>query len=99
MPTDCESCKKKHRAEEERRALVNRLSRIEGQVRGIKSMVENDAYCTDMLTQVSAAQAALSAFAKEILGTHIKTCVAEGVRSGDESVIDELVLTIQKLMK
>ena len=98
--TECECSKKrKHRGEEEYRSLVNRLSRIEGQVRGIKNMIENDAYCTDVLVQVSAVQAALNAFSKELLSNHIHTCVAENIRKGDDSVIDELVATLQKLMK
>lgn len=98
--TECECTKKhKHRDEEEYRSLVNRLSRIEGQVRGIKNMIENDAYCTDVLVQVSAVQAALNAFSKELLSNHIHTCVAENIRKGDDSVIDELVATLQKLMK
>ena len=98
--TECECSKKhKHRSDEEYRSLVNRLSRIEGQVRGIKNMIENDAYCTDVLVQVSAVQAALNAFSKELLSNHIHTCVAENIRKGDDSVIDELVATLQKLMK
>ena len=98
--TECECTKKhKHRGEEEYRSLVNRLSRIEGQARGIKNMIENDAYCTDVLVQVSAVQAALNAFSKELLSNHIHTCVAENIRKGDDSVIDELVVTLQKLMK
>ena len=98
--TECECSKKrKHRGENEYRSLINRLSRIEGQVRGIKNMIENDAYCTDVLVQVSAVQAALGAFSKELLSNHIHTCVAENIRKGDDSVIDELVVTLQKLMK
>ena len=98
--TECECSKKrKPRSDEEYRSLVNRLSRIEGQVRGIKNMIENDAYCTDVLVQVSAVQAALNAFSKELLSNHIHTCVAENIRKGDDSVIDELVVTLQKLMK
>ncbi len=97
--SECENCKHKHREGEEYRSLVNRLSRIEGQVRGIKSMIENDGYCTDILVQVSAAQAALSAFTKELLGAHIRSCVAEGIRGGDEAVVDELITTVQKLMR
>jgi len=91
--------KRKHRSEGEYRSLINRLNRIEGQVRGVKNMLENDAYCTDILTQVSAISAALNAFNKELLSNHIHTCVAENIRRGDDSVIDELVLTLQKLMK
>ena len=82
-----------------RKALCARLARIEGQVRGIRKMVENDAYCTDILVQVSAVQAALNAFNKVLLSNHIHTCVAENIRKGDDSVIDELVATLQKLMK
>ena len=91
--------KMKHRSEEERRALINRLSRIEGQVRGVKRQVEGEAYCVDMLMQVSAIQAALNAFSRELLSSHIKTCVADGIRAGDDGVVDELCAMLQKLMK
>jgi len=91
--------KKKHREEEEFKSLSNRLSRIEGQVRGVRKMVEAEAYCVDILTQVSAIQAALNAFNKELLGNHIRTCVADGIRAGEDEIIDELVTTLQKLMK
>lgn len=94
----CEE-KHKHREEKEYRSLLNRLSRIEGQIRGIKGMLENDAYYTDILIQVSAVSAALNAFNKELLSRHLHTCVAENIRQGDDSVIDELVVTLQKLMK
>lgn len=98
--SECNCQKKiKHRGEKEYRSLVNRLNRIEGQIRGIKGMLENDAYCTDILVQVSAVSAALNAFNKELLSSHIHTCVAENIRQGDDSVIDELVVTLQKLMK
>ena len=91
--------KRKERSEEERKRLVNRLSRIEGQIRGLREMVNNDAYCPDILIQVSAAGAALNSFSKELLATHIRTCVADGIRRGEDEVIDELVTTLQKLMK
>ena len=96
-----ENCchKTKHRSEEEYKLLVNRLNRIEGQVRGVKKMVENDAYCTDILTQVSAIQAALNAFNRELLSEHIRSCVANDIRQGKADTIDELVQTLQKLMK
>lgn len=89
----------KHRTPEEARALINRLNRIEGQVRGVKGMVENDTYCTDILVQVSAITAALNAFNKELMASHIRTCVAEDIRRGDDGTIEELVATLQKLMK
>ena len=89
----------KHRDEDELRGLTNRLSRIEGQVRGVKKMLEDDAYCTDVLTQVSAIQAALNAFNKELLANHIKSCVVEDIRAGNIDVVDDLVCTLQKLMK
>lgn len=79
--------------------LIHRLSRIEGQIRGIRGMVEKDAYCTDILIQVSAANAALNAFNKELLASHIRTCVVEDIRAGKDEVIDDLVATLQKLMK
>lgn len=98
--SECECCKKKnHRDEKEYKLLINRLNRIEGQVRGVRSMLENDAYCTDILIQVSAIQAALNAFNRELLSNHIHTCVADNIRAGDDSVIDELTATLQKLMK
>ncbi|MBQ3489727.1 MAG: metal-sensing transcriptional repressor [Clostridia bacterium] len=91
--------KTKERSEEEYKKLINRLNRIEGQIRGIRGMVENDAYCTDILIQVSAVNAALNAFNKELLANHIRTCVADDIRSGKDETIDELVNTLQKLMK
>ena len=98
---DCCCChqKTKHRSPEEQKSLVNRLSRIEGQVRGIRGMVERDAYCTDILTQISAVQSALSAVSRELLASHIRTCVVEDIRKGDTEVVDDLVATIQKMMK
>ncbi|MCI9490203.1 metal-sensing transcriptional repressor [Lachnospiraceae bacterium 48-42] len=93
------SAKKKARSEKEYRDLLNRLSRVEGQIRGIKRMVEEDAYCTDILIQVSAANAALNSFNKVLLAEHIRTCVAEDIRCGREDTVDELVATLQKLMK
>lgn len=97
----CEHCshKSKKRGEEEQKKLLNRLSRIEGQIRGIRKMVETDVYCTDILVQVSAATAALNAFNKELLSNHIHTCVANDIRSGNDEVIDELCDTLQKLMR
>lgn len=95
----CESHKTKERSEEEYKKLINRLNRIEGQIRGIKGMVEKNAYCTDILIQVSAVNAALNAFNRELLADHIKTCVASDIRSGKDETVDELVITLQKLMK
>lgn len=97
----CPSCihKIKERSEQERRNMLNRLSRIEGQVRGIRKMVENDVYCPDILIQVSAVNAALNSFNKVLLAEHIRSCVAEDIREGKEETIDELVLVLQKLMK
>lgn len=91
--------KTKKREETEYRDLINRLNRIEGQVRGIRGMVEKDAYCTDILVQVAAVNAALNSFNKTLLANHIRTCVAEDIRNGKEETIDELVNTLQKLMK
>ena len=78
---------------------MNRLKRIEGQVRGIQNMLEKNAYCTDILTQVAAVNAALNSFNKVLLADHIRTCVADNIREGNDEVIDELVMTLQKLMK
>lgn len=91
--------KTKQRNEEEQKALLNRLNRIEGQVRGIKGMVEKDAYCTDIITQVTAITAALNAFNKELLSTHIKTCVADDIVAGKMETVDDLLDTLKKLMK
>lgn len=91
--------KTKARSDEEYKKLINRLNRIEGQVRGIRGMVEKDAYCPDILVQVAAVSAALNAFNKELLANHIRTCVADDIRAGKDETIDELVCTLQKLMK
>ena len=96
---ECCSNKKKERDEKEYKDLLNRLRRIEGQVRGVEKMVENDAYCVDILTQVSAVTAALNSFNKVLLANHIRTCVADDIRAGKDETVDELVLTLQKLMK
>ncbi len=96
----CEYCHdKKERSQEEIKALTNRLSRIEGQIRGIKGMLEKDAYCADIIVQTAAVSAALASFNKELLASHIKTCVARDIREGNDETIDELVLLIQKMMK
>jgi len=95
----CCSHKTKERSVEEYKKLIHRLNRIEGQIRGIRSMVEKDAYCTDILVQSAAVTAAINAFNKELLANHIRTCVAHEIQTGNEEVIDELVATLQKLMK
>ena len=92
-------CRHKVRSPEEHKALLNRLNRIEGQVRGIRAMVEDDRYCVDILTQVSAIQAALNGFNKELLARHIKTCVSKDIREGNEEAVDELCELLKKLMK
>lgn len=100
MEENRECCHKtKERSEKEYRDLTNRLSRIEGQVRGIKKMVENNAYCPDILIQVSAVNAALNSFNKVLLANHIRTCVSEDIRAGKDETVDELVTTLQKLMR
>ena len=93
------SHKTKERSQKEYKDLMNRLKRIEGQVRGIRAMVEDDRYCVDILTQVSAIQAALNGFNKELLARHIKTCVSEDIREGNEEAVDELCGLLKKLMK
>ena len=94
-----ENIKHKQRDEQEKKALMTRLSRIEGQVRGVRSMLENDAYCIDILTQVSAINAALNSFNKVLIANHIRTCVKENIQAGNDEVVEELVSTLQKLMK
>ena len=102
----CEKCsangdnvKHKQRESAEKKALLTRLSRIEGQVRGVKKMLEEEQYCVDILTQVSAIQAALNAFNKELLSSHIHSCVVEEIQKGNTDVVDELCESIKKLMK
>ena len=99
MEQTCQCHKTRQRSEEELKKLTHRLSRIEGQVRGLREMLQRDAYCTDILIQVSAISAALNSFSRELLSEHIHTCVADGIRAGDDQVVDELVSTLQKLMK
>mgnify|MGYP004623263415 FL=1 len=99
MEKECCCHKTKERDAKEYKDLINRLSRIEGQVRGVKNMIENDAYCVDILTQVAAINAALNSFNKVLLANHIRTCVADDIKAGNDEVIDELVTTLQKLMR
>ena len=99
METTCGCHRTKERSEEEYKRLIHRLNRIEGQIRGIRGMVEKSAYCPDILAQVAAANAALNAFSKELLAHHIKTCVAQDIRAGKDETIDELLVTLRKLMK
>ena len=95
----CPHCKTKDRSDKEIKDLINRLNRIEGQIRGIRNMVEEDAYCVDIVTQVNAAKCSLNSFSKVVLGNHIKTCVADDIRNGSDEKTEELVELLQKLMK
>lgn len=94
-----DECRSKHRDDKEYRDLINRLRRVEGQIRGVQKMVEEDRYCVDILTQVMAVQSALNSFNKILLSNHIKSCVVEDIKNGNENAVDELCATIQKLMK
>ena len=94
---DC--CRKKERTDDEKKLLLNRIKRIEGQVRGIGRMIEEDAYCTDVITQITAVNAALEALNREILSKHIKTCVENDIKEGKESTVDELIGILKKLMR
>lgn len=96
---ECCSCKKKERSEKEYKDLVHRLNRIEGQVRGIRGMVEKDVYCTDILVQVAAVNAALNSFNRLLLENHIKSCVMADLKEGREETVDELLVVLQKIMK
>ena len=98
-PENCCCHKTKERSEEEYKQLIHRLNRIEGQIRGIRGMVEQSAYCTDILTQSAAVTAAMSAFNRALLSNHIRTCVAQDIRAGKDETIDELLAILQKLMK
>lgn len=97
----CPNCSGKHKDREDKeiKDLMNRLKRIEGQVRGVEGMLENGAYCTDILVQVSAINSALNSFNKALLTNHMRTCVVENIRKGNDDVVDELLTTLQKLMK
>lgn len=100
MEEKCTCCRRtKERSEKEYKSLMNRLNRVEGQIRGIKGMIENEAYCIDIITQVAAASAALNAFNKELLATHIQTCVKTDMIAGKDETLDELLHTLKKLMR
>lgn len=92
-------CRHKKRSEEEYKSLIHRLNRIEGQIRGIRGMVEKDVYCADILVQVAAANSALNAFSRELLSQHVRTCVADDLRAGSDERLDELLKLLPKLMK
>ena len=95
----CACGKKTVRTEEQKKSLAHRLNRIEGQIRGIRQMIENDAYCNDVLIQSAAAGAAINAFNRELIGAHLKGCVTRDLLAGREEVVDELLATLQKMMK
>ena len=95
----CAEKRTKERGEKEYKDLMNRLKRIEGQVRGLQKMLENDAYCPEILMQVSAVNCALNSFSKTLLASHMHSCVLEDIRAGREEAIDELAETLQKIMK
>ena len=92
-------CHKKYRSDEEKKKLIHRLNRIEGKIRGLRGMLEDDAYCMDILVQSSAATAALTAFNRELLSTHIESCVVDGIRQGDDEKVEELLSILQKMIK
>ena len=92
-------CHKKYRSDDEKKKLIHRLNRIEGQIRGLRGMLEDDAYCMDILVQSSAASAALTAFNRELLSTHIESCVVDGIRQGDDEKVEELLSILQKMIK
>ena len=97
--SECPMCKTKRRDEAEYKSLINRLLRIEGQVRGVRGMLERDAYCIDVITQVAAISAALGAFNKELLSSHIRTCVSDDIKAGNDEATEELLATLTKLIK
>lgn len=97
---NCAQCERhRERPPEEYKSLMNRLSRVEGQIRGIRAMVEKSAYCPDILMQVAAATAALNAFSRELLASHIRNCVADDIRAGHDETIEELTALLQRLMR
>ncbi|MFE8703091.1 metal-sensing transcriptional repressor [Cytobacillus sp. FJAT-54145] len=88
-----------HHSEKVKKSLINRLNRVEGQIRGVKGLIEKDTYCDDVIVQISAIQSALNSFSKVLLEAHLKSCVTERIQEGDKEVVDELLVTIQRLMK
>ena len=98
--TCCPACEKQtERSEEQKKKLLNRLSRLEGQVRGVRKMVENDAYCNDVLVQTAAISAAVNAFSREVLRSHLKSCVIRDIREGRDEVADERMETLERMMR
>ena len=98
--TSCPACaKKKNRDDKEKRDLINRLKRIEGQVRGVQKMLESDAYCLDIINQASAINSALNSFNRKLLENHMHTCVVDNIREGNDEVVDELIVLLQKMIK
>jgi DNA-binding FrmR family transcriptional regulator len=95
----CDSIRKSHHTDKTKKDIINRLNRVEGQVRGVKAMVEKDVYCDDILNQIAAVQAALNSTGKLLLEKHVKSCVKERVLAGDDEVLDEVLKTIQKLVR
>lgn len=95
----CAGDKKTYRTEEQKNQLINRLKRVEGQIRGLIKMVEEDSYCNDILQQAMSAGSAIDGFNQELLSCHIKSCVVDGIKAEDEEIVDELLKTIRKLMK
>lgn len=99
MMEEKHNCKITKREEQQKKKLMNRLSRMEGQIRGIRGMIENDVYCNDILIQSAAVKAALNSFNRELLSNHIHSCVVDDIREGKDEVVDELMDTVLKLMK
>ena len=97
MKPCCE--KSTHRTEEQRKALIHRLNRIEGQIRGLRGMIEADAYCTDVLTQSAAVNAAVNAFNRDLIAAHVRGCVSKELKAGNEAVVDDLICTLERLMR
>jgi DNA-binding FrmR family transcriptional regulator len=94
-----DSERKSHHSDKTKSNLITRLNRIEGQIRGVKGLIEKDTYCDDVLNQIAAAQSALNSVGKLLLEGHMKSCVVERIQSGDHEVIEELLITVNKLMK
>lgn len=93
------SDRRSHHSDKTKQNLITRLNRVEGQIRGIKGLIEKDTYCDDVITQISATQAALNSVAKILLEGHMRSCVVDRIQEGDHEVIDELLTTIHRLMK
>ncbi len=99
MKECCYSERKAHHPADFKKKLINRLNRIEGQVRGVRKMIDQDVYCDDVITQITAIRSALSGLSKELFEAHLSSCILEQIQSGSDEIMEELKLTVRRLLK